>query len=48
MASKNKKQVQSKAVKNEMEARKKVADYIFAFLAVLLIISMIFSAFVTY
>lgn len=48
MASKNKKQIQTKPEKNEAETRKKVADYIFAFLAVILIISMILSAFVTY
>lgn len=48
MASKNKKQIQTKPEKSEAETRKKVADYIFAFLAVILIISMILSAFVTY
>ena len=48
MASKNKKQIQSKPDKSETEARKKIADYIFAFLAILLILSMILSAFVTY
>jgi|GEM_PF-2276338 lipopolysaccharide/colanic/teichoic acid biosynthesis glycosyltransferase len=51
MASKNKKQVQSKPAKpekNETETRKKIADYIFAFLAIILILSMILSAFATY
>jgi hypothetical protein len=45
MASKNKKQTQTKS---EAETRKKIADYIFAFLAIILIISMVLSAFVTY
>ena len=45
MASKNKKQIQTKS---ESETRKKIADYIFAFLAIVLILSMILSAFVTY
>ncbi|MBL8089699.1 MAG: hypothetical protein KF758_18215 [Anaerolineales bacterium] len=48
MASKNKKPVQSKPEKNEAERRKKIADYIFAFLAILLILSLVLSAFVTY
>lgn len=46
--SKNKKPTQSKPEKNEAETRKKIADYIFAGLAILLILSMILSAFVTY
>lgn len=45
MASKNKKQVQPKS---EAERRKKIADYLFAFLAIILILSMVLSAFVTY
>lgn len=48
MASKNKKTIQTKLEKNESETRKKVADYIFAFLAILLILSLVLSAFVTY
>lgn len=45
MASKNKKKTQ---FSSEVEKRKKIADYIFAFLAIILIISMVLSAFVTY
>jgi hypothetical protein len=45
MASKNKNQIKTKS---EAETRKKIADYIFAFLAIILIISMVLSAFVTY
>lgn len=48
MASKNKKQVQIKPEKTDAEKRKKIADYVFAFLAIILIISMVLSAFVTY
>ncbi len=48
MASKNKKPIQNKLEKNEAETRKKIADYVFAFLAIILIISMVLSAFVTY
>lgn len=48
MASKNKKPIQNKSEKNEAETRKKIADYIFAFLAIILIISLVLSAFVTY
>jgi lipopolysaccharide/colanic/teichoic acid biosynthesis glycosyltransferase len=48
MASKNKKPIQNKPEKNQTETRKKIADYIFAFLAIILILSMILSAFVTY
>ncbi len=48
MASKNKKQTQSKPEKTNIEKRKKIADYLFAFFAIILIISMVLSAFVTY
>jgi len=48
MASKNKKPIQNKLEKSEAETRKKIADYVFAFLAIILIISMVLSAFVTY
>jgi lipopolysaccharide/colanic/teichoic acid biosynthesis glycosyltransferase len=45
---KNKKPTKIKPEKNEAETRKKIADYIFAFLAILLILSLVLSAFVTY
>ncbi len=48
MASKNKKLPQSKTEKNEAEMRKKIADYIFAGLAIILILSMVLSAFAAY
>jgi len=43
MPSKNKKQTKPEGVTS-----KRIADYVFAFLAIILILSMIFSAFVTY
>lgn len=45
MASKNKNQNKAKS---EAETRKRIADYVFAVLAIILIISLVLSAFVTY